>query len=100
MKLRIEIVRFNSHPHEYLKIVESIREGGTLRPRIVPRLGRRVRRGSSGQCVTRSWSPALVFARLRVRQELPRAAGNLAEGRRFHFDPERADEARNVAYAD
>ncbi|MEW6296084.1 MAG: IS1634 family transposase, partial [Candidatus Diapherotrites archaeon] len=54
------------------KVVEAVRESGlTAR-------------------TAKTWGPALVFGRLWERQGLPEILGQLAQGRRFEFDVERA----------
>ena len=39
-------------------------------------------------CQTKLWGPALVFGRLWEKQGIPPLLGELADGRRFRFDPE------------
>ncbi len=103
--------------HEYLQIVESFREAGRVRQRLVATLGRRDQIVASGALdgllvslakfserlrvveqvrsegirahQARSWGPALVFRRLWEVQGLPEILGRLAHGRQFHFDVER-----------
>lgn len=106
------------HPHHYLQIVESFRDGSTVRQRVLATLGRLDQLKAAGQidslmqslarfsetlrvisaaqdpkvsaCSAKSWGPALVFCRLWVAQRLPEVIGKLGEGRRFGFDLERA----------
>lgn len=103
--------------YEYLQIVESFREAGRVRQRLVATLGRREQIVASGALDgllvslakfserlrvveqvrsegihahrARSWGPALVFRRLWEVQGLPEILGRLARGRQFHFDVER-----------
>ena len=103
--------------HEYLQIVESFREAGRVRQRLVATLGRRDQIVASGALDgllvslakfserlrvveqvrsegihahrARSWGPALVFRRLWEAQGLAEILGRLADGRQFHFDVER-----------
>jgi hypothetical protein len=105
------------YPHHYLQIVESFRDGKTVRQRVIATLGRLDHLRASGEidglakslarfsdtlkvvsaarnpditdCVTRTWGPALVFGRLWERQGLPGIISQLSEGRRFQFDLER-----------
>ena len=105
-------------PHQYLQIVESYREGQTVRQRILATLGRLDQLKASGQidalvqslarfsetlrvisaaqdpkvtaCQARTWGPPLVFGRLWEHQRLPEVVRALAGGRRFGFDMERA----------
>ncbi len=103
--------------YEYLQIVESFRDNGKVRQRLVATLGRRDQIVASGALDgllvslakfserlrvvervrsegihahrARSWGPALVFRRLWEVQGLPEILGRLAQGRQFHFDVER-----------
>ena len=103
--------------YEYLQIVESFRDHGKVRQRLVATLGRRDQIVASGALDgllvslakfserlrvvekvrsegihahrARSWGPALVFRRLWEVQGLPEILGRLAQGRQFHFDVER-----------
>jgi hypothetical protein len=105
-------------PREYLQIVESFREQGKVRQRLIATLGRRdelvatgalddlirslvkfserlrvvdrVRQEGLQAHTARAWGPALVFGRLWEQQGLPEILGRLARGRRFGFDIERA----------
>jgi hypothetical protein len=102
---------------EYLQIVESRREGATVRQRVVATLGRRedlvadgtldgllqslakfserlrvverVRTEGMQAHAARCWGPALVFERLWQQQGVDKLLRSLALGRRFTFDPER-----------
>ena len=103
--------------YEYLQIVESFREQGKPRQRVLATLGKRDVLVASGTLdgllqsiakfserlrvveavrtqgiVARSsalWGPPLVFGRLWETQGLPEILDRLAEGRRFGFDLER-----------
>jgi hypothetical protein len=103
---------------EYLQIVESFREQGKVRQRLIATLGRRdelvatgalddlirsltkfserlrvverVRHEGLQAHTARAWGPALVFGRLWAQQGLPEILARLADGRRFSFDLERA----------
>jgi hypothetical protein len=103
---------------EYLQIVESYREAGKVRQRLIATLGRRdalvasgalddlirsltkfsaqlrvverVRRDGLQAHAARAWGPALVFGRLWEQQGVPEILARLAQGRRFGFDVERA----------
>jgi hypothetical protein len=105
------------HPHDYLQVVESYRDRGRPKQRVLCTLGRLDLLLESGQiarfaeafarlsndlqviraaatpditsCQSRAWGPALVFERLWQRQRLPELLRRLAEGRRFQFDAER-----------
>jgi hypothetical protein len=107
----------NGVAYEYLQIVESFREEGKPRQRVLVTLGRRdalvadgtldglvkslarfserlsvvekVRATGLQAHTARLWGPALVFGRLWERQGLPRVLGRLAADRRFQFDVER-----------
>jgi hypothetical protein len=107
-----------NQPHHYLQIVESFRDGKTVRQRVIATLGRLDHLQSTGQidglvkslvrfsetmrviaavkdpkitsCQTRVWGPLLVFERLWDQQRLPEVITLLAAGRRFRFDIERA----------
>ena len=106
------------NPHHYLQIVESFRDGKSVRQRVIATVGRMDRLKASGQidglvkslarfsetlrvisaardpkittCKAKSWGPALVFDRLWEQQRLPDLIRSLASGRKFHFDLERA----------
>jgi DDE family transposase len=116
----VRVKRSGSGPHarEYLQIVESHRERGHVRQRVIATLGRRDQLVADGtldqllqslarfserlrvvervraeglQAVTaRAWGPALVFGRLWETQGLPEVLQARARGRRFEFDVERA----------
>ncbi|MBU0479359.1 IS1634 family transposase [bacterium] len=105
------------HPHDYLQIVESYRDQGLPKQRVIATLGRldhltedgrldglieslarfaqhvrvvsAARRPQIQACVTKLWGPPLVFGRLWQRQALPEVLASLAERRRFEFDLER-----------
>jgi len=102
---------------EYLQLVESRREAGTVRQRVVATLGRRDELQTSGRLdglleslakfstrlrvvervrsdglqahAARTWGPALVFERLWRTQGVGELLTDLARDRRFGFDPER-----------
>jgi hypothetical protein len=106
-----------SGTYEYLQIVESVREGGSVRQRVIANLGRRDRLVAEGALdgllvslskfserlrvvekvrtegiqahAARSWGPALVFERLWQEQGVDELLRGLARGRRFEFDPVR-----------
>jgi hypothetical protein len=103
--------------YEYLQLVESFREGGKVRQRLIATLGRREQLVADGTLdglvqslarfsdrlrvvdkvrteglrahTARSWGPALVFRRLWEQQGLPQVLERLARGRSFEFDLER-----------
>jgi hypothetical protein len=105
-------------PTHYLQIVESYRDGTSVRQRVIATVGRLDHLKASGQidglvkslarfsetlrvisaardpkittCKAKSWGPALVFDRLWEQQKLPDLIRSLASGRKFHFDIERA----------
>ncbi len=106
-----------SGTYEYLQIVESVRDAGSVRQRVIGNLGRRdqivadgsldgllqslakfserlrviekVREQGLHAHTARSWGPALVFERLWQEQGLPQLIGKLARDRQFEFDVER-----------
>jgi hypothetical protein len=112
------------HPHQYLQIVESYRDGQSVRQRVIATLGRLDYLKANGDidsltqslarfsetlrvisasrapeiqsCRARSWGPALVFGRLWEEQGLPELLGQLAAGRRFQFDVERVSFALSL----
>ena len=103
---------------EYLQIVESFREQGKVRQRLIATLGRRdelvatgalddlirsltkfserlrvvehVRQDGLQAHTARAWGPALVFGRLWAQQGVPEILARLGQGRRFGFNLERA----------
>ena len=105
-------------PRQYLQIVESFRDGQSVRQRVICTLGRLDLLQESGQidalvqnlarfsqtmkalavsrqpqvesCRTRCWGPALIFDRLWQKQHLPELIHRLSDERRFQFDIERA----------
>jgi Transposase DDE domain len=107
----------SSGAYEYLQLVESRRDGGQVRQRVLANLGRldqlvadgvidgllrslvkfstqlrvveKVRTEGVEAHTTRSWGPALVFGRLWEQQGVPDLIGRLARDRRFEFDLER-----------
>jgi Transposase DDE domain len=102
---------------EYLQIVESRREGGTVRQRVLATLGRReelvadgrldglltslakfserlrvierVRTGGVEAHTAKSWGPALVFERLWHEQGMDAEIARLSSRRGFEFNVER-----------
>jgi hypothetical protein len=107
-----------ANPHRYIQIVESYRQGKTVRQRVLATLGRLDQLQQSGeldgliqslsrysetvrvisaarsfdikQCIAKPWGPALVLGRLWERQSsLPEIVGLLFSGRRYRFDLER-----------
>jgi len=106
------------HPHEYLQIVESYRDGSSVRQRVIATLGRLDQLRASGQidglmqslarfsetlkvisaardpkitnCKAKVWGPALVFNRLWEQQRIPEVISALAEDRKFRFEIELA----------
>jgi hypothetical protein len=106
------------NPHEYLQIVESFRDGKSVRQRVIATLGRMDHLKASGQidalmrslarftetlqvvsaarnpkittCKAKSWGPPLVFGRLWNQQGLTDLIKSLALKRKFAFDMERA----------
>ncbi|MCG8454921.1 MAG: IS1634 family transposase [Holophagales bacterium] len=114
MFLRVKRGGNKAHPHDYLQLVESYRDNGRPKQRVLLTLGRLDRLRDSGQidrltdalaklsltrrvldasqissCRSKSWGPTLVFERLWKEQNLPSILGRLAEGRKFRFDVER-----------
>lgn len=117
MFVRVKRSGSGSAAREYLQIVESRREAGSVRQRVIATLGRRDELVAEGRLdgllqsmakfserlrvvekvrtegvqahAARSWGPALVFERLWREQGVDELVGKLARGRRFEFDPER-----------
>ena len=117
MFVRVKRSGRNGAAYEYLQIVESFRDEGKVRQRLLATLGRRDQLVASGELdalvhslakyseklrvvervrtqglqahVARAWGPALVFERLWRKQGLPDLLGRLAQGREFEFDVER-----------
>lgn len=107
----------NGAAYEYLQVVESFRDRGKPRQRVIATLGRRdvlvasgmvdgllrslakfseklrvveaVRTQGLAARSSKGWGPALIFGRLWEHQGLPEIIGRLARGRKFGFDPER-----------
>jgi Transposase DDE domain len=105
-------------PQRYLQVVESFRDGKSVRQRVICTLGRLDVLQESGQiegliqnlarfsqtmkalalsrqpqvqhCQSRCWGPTLVFERLWQKQGLPELLEKLSCERRFQFDVERA----------
>jgi hypothetical protein len=117
MFVRVKRSGSGSTAREYLQIVESHREAGSVRQRVVATLGRREELVADGRLdgllqslakfserlrvvervrtegmqahAARSWGSALVFERLWREQGVDELIRALACGRRFKFDPER-----------
>jgi len=115
--VRVKRSGSGSAAREYLQIVESRREGTSVRQRVLATLGRRddlvadgrldgllsslakfserlrvverVRTDGVHAHQARTWGPALVFERLWKRQQLPSLLERLSAGRRFEFNAER-----------
>lgn len=115
----VRVKRSGSDPaaREYLQIVESRREGASVRQRVIATLGRRdeivadgrldgllqslarfserlrvverVRTEGLAARQARTWGPALVFQRLWEQQQLPELLAKRSSGRHFEFDVER-----------
>ena len=105
-------------PRDYLQIVESFRDGKSVRQRVICTLGRLDLLQQTGQidaliqnlarfsqnmkalsasrqpqvasCQSRCWGPALVFDRLWHKQGIADLIHKLSTERRFQFDVERA----------
>ena len=117
MFIRLKQGGNKANPHEYVQIVESYREGSSVRQRVITTLGRLDQLRTEGQldglikslcrlsetlqvveafgipridsCSTKLWGPPLVFGRLWERQGIPDILQGLAGGRRLEFDLER-----------
>jgi hypothetical protein len=117
MFVRIKHSASGGVPVEYLQLVESVREEGKVRQRLLASLGRRDQLVGSGALdgllrslaqfsdrlrvvekvrseglqahTSRSWGPALVFERLWQQQRLAEILARLVRERRFEFDVER-----------
>ena len=124
MFIRIKRGGNQVHPHDYLQIVESYREGTSVRQRVLATLGRldqlraegqldglikslcrfseaiRVIEASKGpdidSCSAKLWGPALVFGRLWERQGMAGILEHLIERRRLEFDLERVSFALSL----
>jgi len=118
MFVRIKKSGSKNAPHEYLQIVESFRDGKSVRQRVIATLGRLDQLKASGNidglvkslarfsdtlrvlstaknpkvstCKARQWGPALIFDKLWHAQGLPNIIDRFASERRFQFDIERA----------
>lgn len=114
MYIRIKKSGSKNRPHQYLQIVESFRDGKTVRQRVIATLGRldqlraegridglirslsrfseRVqvieasRRPDISSCKATVWGSPLVFKKLWRQQGLPEIIERLAEGRKFSFE--------------
>lgn len=117
MFVRVKRSGSGREKHEYLQIVESRRDGASVRQKVVATLGRRdlltadgtldallrslakystrlrvvekVRSEGLQAHTAKSWGPALVFGRLWEEQGVPEILRRLAPERRFEFDVER-----------
>lgn len=117
MFLRAKRSAHGDREYEYLQIVESYREQGKVRQRVLATLGRRdalvadgsldalamsmskfserlrvvqrIRKDGLAAHTSRSWGPALVFGRLWEKQQMGAVIERLAADRRFEFDVER-----------
>jgi Transposase DDE domain len=117
MFVRVKRSVQNGVVYEYLQVVESYRDGGKPRQRVIGTLGKRdlvvasgavdgllrslakfseklrvveaVRTQGISARTSRAWGPALVFGRLWSNQGLGETVSNLAGGRKFGFDAER-----------
>ena len=124
MFIRLKQGGNKANPHEYVQIVESYREGSSVRQRVITTLGRLDRLRTEGQldglikslcrlsetlqvveafgipqidsCSTKLWGPPLVFGRLWKRQGIPGILQGLASGRRLEFDLERVSFALSL----
>lgn len=118
MFVRLKSYLSKGNRYEYLQIVESFRDRGAVRQRVVSNLGRLDQLVASGQleqivaglsrysqayrslqaflrgelegCTARTWGPALLFGRLWEDQRLPEVIRHFAQGRGFQFEVERA----------
>ena len=118
MFVRVKKSGAKSNSHEYLQIVESFRDGKSVRQRVIGTLGRLDQLKASGQidglvkslarfsetlrvisaskdpkittCKAKGWGPALVFERLWQKQHIPEILARLSAERKFQFDIERA----------
>ncbi len=117
MFVRVKRSGSGREKHEYLQIVESRRDGASVRQKVIATLGRRdllaadgtldallrslakfstrlrvvekVRSDGLQARTAKSWGPALVFGRLWEHQGVPEILRRLAAERRFEFDVER-----------
>lgn len=117
MFVRVKRSVHNGTVYEYLQVVESFRDRGKPRQRVIATLGRRETIVASGALdgllrslarfsenlrvveavrtqgivahCSKSWGPVLVFERLWQNQSLPDILRRLARGRKFSFAPER-----------
>ncbi|MFQ5906405.1 MAG: hypothetical protein ACE5JA_07520 [bacterium] len=117
MFVRVKRSVQNSRTYEYLQIVESFRDAGKPRQRVIASLGRRDVVVASGAIdgllrslgkfserlrvvepvrteglvarTSKSWGPASIFSRLWQNQGLPQILRHLAHDRKFGFEPGR-----------
>ena len=118
MFIRVKRSVHDNGTYEYLQVVESFRDGGRPRQRVLTTLGRRdvlvangkldallrslakfseklrvveaVRSQGMQARRTRIWGPPLVFGRLWDEEGLPEVLRHLVKDRAFQFDVERA----------
>jgi hypothetical protein len=115
MFLRVKRGGNKRHPHDYLQIVESYRDGKTVRQRVIASLGRLDELKARGQidalvksfcrfseklaviesvpditsCKSYMWGPVTVFERLWQQQGLDEILRRLSRDRRYRFDVQR-----------
>ena len=113
-----------AYPHDYLQIVESYRDGPSVRQRVIATLGRLDQLRAEGQldglikslcrfsetlrvieafgvpeidsCSAKLWGPPLIFGRLWERQGIPGILQGLVGRRRLEFDLERVSFALSL----
>ena len=118
MFVRIKKSGSKKAPHEYLQIVESYRNGKSVRQRVIATLGRLDHLKATGQidglvkslsrfsetlrvltstkdpkistCKAKQWGPALIFEKLWQKEGLPNVIDRFASHRRYQFNIERA----------
>jgi transposase len=124
MFIRLKRGGNKAHPHDYVQIVESYREGSSVRQRVIATLGRLDQLRGEGQldglikslcrfsetlqvidafgipeidsCSAKLWGPPLIFGRLWERQGIAGILQGLVEGRRLEFDLERVSFALSL----
>jgi len=117
MFVRIKRGGNKRHPHDYLQLVESYRDNGRPKHRVIANLGRLDRLVSDGgldgliqslsrfsqtlrvlsasrspkvkSCQSKLWGPPLIFGRLWQEQGIDEVLAGLAAERKFQFDVER-----------
>jgi transposase len=118
MFVRIKKSGSKKAPHEYLQIVESYRNGKSVRQRVIATLGRLDHLKAAGQidglvkslarfsetlrvltsakdpkistCKAKQWGPVLIFEKLWQKQGLPNVIDRFASERRYQYNIERA----------